>query len=110
MPTNDLSPAAEVFLVRWESGERVNPLVMRADLAALLETARAEAVPRWTACAEGLPEEGVPVLLWLAHERYIVARLDHSLPQAPSWRNCEGGWYPLKMGIHWQPLPPPPVP
>jgi hypothetical protein len=71
-----------------------------ADLAALLETVRAEAVPRWTACAEGLPADGIDVLAWREHSGARIAALH------------DGGWFDedvfLNNVTHWQPLPPGP--
>jgi hypothetical protein len=104
MPTNDLSPAAEAFLDKWAAPASGRYLQMRDGLAALLETVRAEAAPRWTACAEGLPALAKRVLIWF---RGAVE------PVEAHW-NGETGvssgqrWYNPQRVTHWRPLPPGP--
>jgi hypothetical protein len=77
------------------------------DLAVQLAwEAWAEAAPGWTLVAEGLPAEGVPVL---------VSRLGEPSPRV-GWRDREDGewWIPGEGFVypeaitHWRPLPPRP--
>jgi hypothetical protein len=100
MKADDLPAAAQAFLAEW-GPPRLGPLrAFQADLAALLETVRAEAAPRWVRTAEEMPAEGVEVLTWREHSGARIAAL------------CGGGWFDEDVFLynvtHWMELPPGP--
>jgi hypothetical protein len=108
MPTDDLPAAAEAFLGHYcQEVFSEDVQAMRADLAALLETVRAEAAPRWTLVAEGLPAEGEEVLVWIVPDDDSPAYCYFGWRRDSKWTDgvgrIEDEWVSA-----WRPLPPGP--